>query len=171
MQKEDCYFLGTITKKHGYKGELNLHLDTDEPEVYNNLESIFVENSGLLVPFFLKKAKLHKGNHLRIVLEDFETPEALIGRSVYLPLSTLPKLGENKFYFHEVIGYNIIDLDEREIGEIVFVRDTSSQDLFEIKNLEGKEILIPVIDEWIIKVNHSNKTIQMKLPEGLLDVF
>lgn len=52
MQKQDCYLLGTITKAIGYKGELNLFLDTDEPETYQNLESIFVEQHGLLVPFF-----------------------------------------------------------------------------------------------------------------------
>lgn len=163
--------MGTITKKHGYKGELNLHLDTDEPEMYNNLESIFVENSGLLVPFFLKKAKTHKGNNLRIILEDFDNPESLIGRNAYLPLSTLPKLSGNKFYFHEVLGFNIISEEGNNIGEIVFVRDTSSQDLFEVKNSKGQEILIPVIDEWIVDVNRSDSTITMNLPDGLLDVF
>lgn len=163
--------MGTITKKHGYKGELNLHLDTDEPEMYNNLESIFVENSGLLIPFFLKKAKIHKGNNLRIILEDFDNPESLIGRNSYLPLSTLDKLSGNKFYFHEVLGFNIISEVGYNIGEIVYVRDTNSQDLFEVINSKGQEILIPVIDDWILNVNRLDSTITMKLPDGLLDIF
>ena len=58
MQIKDCYFLGTITKAHGYKGELNVHLDTDEPQAYKNLESIFIEKNGLLIPFFLKKSQI-----------------------------------------------------------------------------------------------------------------
>ena len=55
MQKEDCYFLGKITRKHGLSGNLILKLDTDQPEIYKKLESIFVEINGLLVPFFIEK--------------------------------------------------------------------------------------------------------------------
>lgn len=171
MQLKDCYFLGTITKAHGYKGELNVHLDTDEPQAYKNLESVFIEQNGLLVPFFLKKAQLHKNNHLRIMLEDFDEPESLIGRAIYLPLSTLPKLEGNKFYYHEVIGYKVLSIDNQSVGIIQSVRDTTSQDLFEILSDDEKEILIPVIDDWILKVDRKEKTITVDLPDGLLDVF
>lgn len=171
MQLEDCYFLGTITKAHGYKGELNVHLDTDEPNAYKNLESIFIEKNGLLVPFFLKKAQIHKGNHLRIMIEDFDDPESLIGRSIYLPLSTLPELDENQFYYHEVKNYSMLTEEGVVVGEIVNVRDTTAQDLFEVNSPDGKEILIPVIDEFIVSVDHNKKTITVSLPDGLLDIF
>lgn len=171
MQQKDCYYLGTIIKAHGYKGELNIHLDTDEPQTYQNLESIFIERNGLLVPFFLQKAQLHKGNHLRIMIEDFDEPESLIGRDIYLPLSTLPKLEGNAFYYHEVVGFQVLHDRSEVIGEIKSVRDTSAQDLFEITSPVQKEILIPVIDEWIVEVNRSEKTIILDLPEGLLEVF
>lgn len=170
MQITDCYYLGTITKAHGFKGELNVHLDTDEPGLYQNLESVFIEQNGLLVPFFLTKAKLHRGTHLRIILEDFDDPESLIGRDLYLPLNTLPKLEGNKFYYHEVIGFKVLNVDT-EIGKITHIRDTTAQDLFEINSLENKELLIPVIDAWITKVDRENSQIIMSLPEGLLDVF
>lgn len=171
MQIEDCYFLGTITKAHGYKGELNVHLDTDEPNAYRNLESIFIEKNGLLVPFFLKKAQIHKGNHLRIMIEDFDDPESLIGRSIYLPLSTLPELDENQFYYHEVKNYSMLTEEGVVVGEIVNVRDTTAQDLFEVNSPDGKEILIPVIDEFIVSVDHNKKNITVSLPDGLLDIF
>jgi 16S rRNA processing protein RimM len=54
MRKEDCYLLGKITRRHGLAGNVILKLDTDQPELYNKLESIFVEINGLLVPFLLK---------------------------------------------------------------------------------------------------------------------
>lgn len=170
MQIKDCYYLGTITKAHGFKGELNVHLDTDEPSLYQNLESVFIEQNGLLVPFFLTKAKLHRGTHLRIILEDFDTPESLIGRDLYLPLTTLPKLDGNKFYYHEVIGFKVLNVNV-EIGKITHIRDTTAQDLFEINSLGNKELLIPIIDAWITKVDRESNQIIMNLPEGLLDVF
>ncbi|MGI9525811.1 MAG: ribosome maturation factor RimM [Weeksellaceae bacterium] len=171
MQKKDCYYLGTITKAHGYKGELNVHLDTDQPEFYKNLESVFIEKNGLLVPFFLTKAQLHKKNHLRIILEDFDDPTVLIGRDIYLPLSTLPPLEGNKFYYHEVVGYKMVDGEGQEIGDISFVRDTTSQNLFEVLTPSDKTILVPVIDEWIVKVDRENHKIHMNLPEGLVEIF
>lgn len=171
MQIQDCYYVGTITKAHGYKGELNVHLDTDEPQTYQNLESIFIERNGLLVPFFLTKAQLHKTNHLRIILEDFDEPESLIGRDIYLPLTTLPPLEGNKFYYHEIIGFQAVNKEIQTIGTIQNVRDTSAQDLFEIISTDQKEILIPVIDEWIVEVNRATQTIILDLPDGLLDVF
>lgn len=171
MQIKDCYFLGTITKAHGYKGELNVHLDTDEPQAYKNLESIFIEKNGLLIPFFLKKSQIHKENHLRILIEDFEDPNSLIGRDIYLPLSSLPKLEKNKFYFHDILEYQVVTSDDKEIGFVKNVRDTTAQDLFEIISPEGREILIPVIDQWILEVDHNKKTIKLELPDGLLDLF
>ncbi|MDO5656224.1 MAG: ribosome maturation factor RimM [Flavobacteriaceae bacterium] len=171
MHIEDCYFLGTITKAHGYKGELNVQLDTDDPQAYQNLESVFIEKNGLLVPFFLKSARLHRTNHLRIFIEDFDDPESLIGRALYLPLSTLPPLQGNKFYYHEVVGFLVLTKEGEEVGIITHVRDSQVQDLFEIKAKDGREILIPVIDDWIVEVNRKEKSIKVNLPDGLLEVF
>lgn len=169
MRLEDCYYLGTITKTHGYKGELNLFLDTDEPEKYKNLESIFIERNGLLVPFFLEKAQLHRNHHLRIIIEDWKEPEQLVGREVYLPLNTLPPLEGNQFYYHEVLGFEILD-GKKSVGKIIGIRN-GMQDLFEIKSPEEIEILIPIIDDWIKEVDRNSKKITTQLPDGLIEVF
>ena len=55
MKKEDCYFLGKITRTHGLHGNVFLKLDTDQPEMYSKLGAIFVDINGLLVPFFIAK--------------------------------------------------------------------------------------------------------------------
>ena len=111
MQKEDCYFLGKITRKHGLSGNLILKLDTDQPEIYKKLESIFVEINGLLVPFFIEKIIWSKQDSLNILFKNSSEAlvEQLIGKNVFLPLSTLPKLSGNQFYYHEVIGFEILE--------------------------------------------------------------
>ncbi len=173
MRKEECFYLGKIAKKFSFKGEVLIYLDTDEPEQYEELESVFVEFNKNLVPFFIENSSIHKGDFLRVKFEDIDSEQdadELIGSHIYLPLSMLPKLEGNKFYFHEVIGFDVIDKRLGNIGKIVSINDSTSQPLFEILFNE-KEILIPMIDHFIVEVNRNDKTIILNTPEGLVDLY
>ncbi len=173
MRKEECFYLGKIAKKFSFKGEVLIYLDTDEPELYENMESVFVEFNKNLVPFFIENSSIHKGDFLRVKFEDIDSEQdadELIGSHIYLPLSMLPKLEGNKFYFHEVIGFDVIDKRLGNIGKIVSINDSTSQPLFEILFNE-KEILIPMIDHFIIEVNRKEKKIILNTPEGLVDLY
>ncbi|WP_281227640.1 ribosome maturation factor RimM [Flavobacterium aquiphilum] len=173
MRKEDCFYLGKIAKKFSFKGEILAYLDTDEPELYQNLESVFVECNKHLVPFFIQNSSLHKNDFLRISFEDIDTEEAadaLIGNDLYLPLKMLPKLSGNKFYFHEVIGFAIEDKRLGYVGDIQSINDTTAQPLFEVLK-DGNEILIPMVDHFLVKVDRENKKIIMDLPEGLIEMY
>ncbi len=155
MRKEDCFYLGKIAKKFSFKGEVLAYLDTDEPELYENMESVFVEFNKNLVPFFIESCSLHKNDFLRIRFEDMNTEEdadAIMGNAIYLPLKMLPKLTGNKFYFHEVIGFEVEDKRLGIVGKIQSVNDTTAQPLFEV--LKGDvEILIPMIDHFLVKID------------------
>jgi len=174
MKKEDAYYLGKIVKKYGLKGELLAKIDTDEPENYENMESIFLEIKGKLIPFFLNASTLHKATTLRLDIEDIDSLEdadPLIGKSIYLPLDSLPELTGNKFYFHEIIGYKAVDKDKGEIGIIKAVNDQAPQAFFIIEDDRQNEILIPVSDQFIDKVDRENQTIFFNTPEGLIDIY
>jgi len=173
MRKEDCFYLGKIVRKHSFRGEVVIKLDTDEPELYQNLESVFVALGNNLVPFFIESILLQKGNQLRIRFEDVKDEadaDAILGIEVYLPLKFLPKLTGNKFYFHEIIGFDIEDVNYGLLGVITGVNDSSAQPLFEV-NSNGVEIFIPMIDHFIKKVDRENKKISVETPEGLIDLY
>ncbi|MCJ8498211.1 ribosome maturation factor RimM [Chryseobacterium salipaludis] len=172
MRKEDCYFLGRITRRHGLQGNVFLKLDTDQPEMYNKLESVFVDINGLLVPFFIAKQSWGKTDTLVISFKNATEAmvDQVLSKDVYLPLSTLPELTGNKFYYHEVTGFQILDEDGTHCGTICSVNDQTAQHYF-ILDLDGKEVIIPIVRDWILEVNREEKTIRMSLPEGLLDVF
>ena len=173
MKKEDCFYLGKIVKKYSFKGELLAKLDTDQPELYDNLEAIFIDLRGNLVPFFIESSQLHKSDLLRIKFEDIDTEvdaETLLKSELYLPLELLPKLEGNKFYYHEVIGFTIKDVNYGDVGLIKAINDSTAQALFEVDR-NGVEILIPMNDEFIIKVDRENKCIEVNTPEGLIDLY
>ena len=173
MNHKDHFFVGKIVKKFSFKGLLLAKIDTDNPEELINLKLIFIELNGTLVPFFIEKIAFHKSELLRIQFEDVYTEqgaEELIGCNLYLPLSQLPKLKGDKFYYHEVIGFQVIDVKHGQVGFIDSVNDQTAQALFEIIGVEGKEILIPIIDEFIVSINRKAKIIKVKTPNGLLDL-
>jgi 16S rRNA processing protein RimM len=173
MQKEDCFYLGKIVKKYSFKGEVLVKLDTDQPEIYNNLDAVFIDLKNNLIPFFIERSQLHKSELLRIKFEDVTTEEdanALIKSELFLPLQLLPKLEGNKFYFHEVIGFAVKDVNFGNVGIIKGINDTTSQALFEIDR-DGIEILIPLNDEFIKDLDRENKTIVVETPEGLIDLY
>ncbi len=173
MRKEDCFYLGKIAKKFSFKGEVLIYLDTDEPELYEDLESVFVECNKNLIPFFIQNSALHKGDFLRVQFEDVDSEQeadAILNCEVYLPLKMLPKLEGNKFYFHEVVGFEIEDKRVGVFGKIVSINDTTAQPLFEVLNGEV-EMLIPMIDHFIVKIDRENKKVMMDLPEGLVEMY
>lgn len=173
MTKEECFYLGKIVGKFSFKGEVLIKLDTDEPETYTRMESVFIDYNDNLVPFFIDSSSLHKSSLLRVKFEDIDTEddaEDLIGTELYLPLSFLPELEDDKFYFHEIIGFDVIDAEHGEIGKIVSINDSTAQALFEIKKGD-KEILIPMNDEFIQKIDKPNRKIYLQTPEGLIDLY
>jgi 16S rRNA processing protein RimM len=70
MRFEDCFFLGTVVGKYSFKGEVLLKLDTDEPEVYQSLDSLFLTQNNALIPFFVEKCAMRNSRQ-----KNWETTE------------------------------------------------------------------------------------------------
>ena len=173
MKKEDCFYLGKIVKKYSFKGEVLLKLDTDQPELYEQLDALFLDLNNSLIPYFIEKAQLHKSDVLRIKFEDVSTEgaaEELLKKEVYLPIDLLPKMEGNRFYYHEVIGFEVIDENFGSVGLISNINDTTAQALFEIDR-EGTELLIPLNDDIIRSVDRNKKTVNVHKPQGLIDLY
>ncbi|GGX22311.1 ribosome maturation factor RimM [Aquimarina muelleri] len=173
MKKEECFYLGKIVSKFSFKGEVLIKLDTDEPESYLKMESVFVDYNNNLVPFFIDKSALHKSDLLRVKFEDVDSEEDaddLMKTDIYLPLTLLPKLEGDQFYYHEVIGFTIQDVTFGKVGIVKAVNDSTAQALFEVDR-DGIEILIPMNDEFIGKIDRESKVIYVETPEGLIDLY
>ena len=173
MNERDYYYLGKITRKYSFKGELILFLDTDSPSEYYNLDKIFLKINDRFIPYFISEIYPYKNSSIRVKLEEIDTEikaNSLINIEIYLPINSLPALKGNKFYYHEVEGFKVIDKNIGEIGIIKNINDNSPQHLFVvISNL--KEILIPINDRLIESINRKEKLINMNLPAGLIELY
>ena len=87
MKKEDCFYLGKIVKKYSFKGELILRLDTDEPEIYENLNAVFIDMGKTLVPYFIENSLVQ--NSIQI-----ECPLGRLWCKIFLPKNIASQLPE-----------------------------------------------------------------------------
>ncbi|MDH5608685.1 MAG: ribosome maturation factor RimM [Cyclobacteriaceae bacterium] len=171
MGIDDCFQLGHIVKTHGLHGEVSIHLDVDVPEEYTEMESVFVEQSGKLVPFFIESLSL-QGDRGLCKFEEIDTIEqaqGLAGSSLYLPESLLPALPHGKYYYHQLVGADIFE-NGKLLGKITQIFKPSSQYLAAL-DYQGQEVLIPIEDSIFTAVDVQTGRIDVTLPEGLLDVF
>ena len=167
MKKEDCFFLGYVSRKHGYKGDVNIRLET--PPKHKELAHIFIELNGRLVPFFIDSFRLKKENIALVKFEDVDSEEEaqkLIGKEVYLPLELLGESQHNKLL--ALIGFEVIDSKHGNIGKVTDILDNTAQELFQISNGD-LDILIPITEVFIQKIE--GNIIYLKTPEGLIDLF
>ena len=106
-------------------------------------------------------------------IQDIHTVEAaasLTGKSVYLPLEMLPKLSGKQFYYHEVQGFMVIDEVHGELGLIKEILEYPTQAIIQVFK-DGKEILIPILDQVIVKVDRKGRKLYVKSPEGLVEMY
>jgi 16S rRNA processing protein RimM len=172
MTKQECYNLGYIARKVGNHGELGFVLDVDDPQRYRNLESVFVELRGSLVPFFIKKIFI-KGNNATVSLDGVDSiaqAEELVKAGLFLPLTMLPPKKGKEFYFHEMAGYTAVDVNLGELGNVTGVLDFPQQAIFQIQR-GAQEILVPAKEHFIVSIDREKKVLLLHTPEGLVDIY
>lgn len=174
MTKDDCYQVGHITKTHGVSGELVLFLDVDNPSEYADLTSVLLEVKGELIPYFIESIAIVKGSRAIVAFEDvdsMEQAERLINCGAYLPLDELePITDENRFYFHEIVGYQVVDAEAGPLGTVRGVYAMNAQDLIAMDYL-GKEVLIPINSDIVRTVDRASQKLNVALPDGLLAIY
>ncbi|MEQ8906350.1 ribosome maturation factor RimM [Ekhidna sp.] len=171
MRQDDCYQLGEVIKTHGLNGEVSISLEVDFPNEYQNLESVFLEQSGKLVPFFIDTIQVNNNKAL-VKFEDIDSldqAKALVKAKLYLPLSLLPDLEDGQYYFHDLAGCEVFE-ENQLIGVAKEVIDLNGNQLLSV-DVNGKEVLIPLKDEILLSADIKARKIIVNLPEGLLDVY
>lgn len=176
MTELDGYtYIGKISKTYGYEGGVMVVLDVEDPEEYEELESVFVEFNGKLTPFFIKEIQSAGLTNLRIWFHDYDSDEKIeefVGCPLYLPDDCFPKFGVDYFdeTIRDIVGYTAIEKSTGKIlGEIYDIVENPAHPLFEIK-YNGKSILIPAVEAFIQETDSSQKIIYLSLPEGILDI-
>jgi 16S rRNA processing protein RimM len=176
MTLDDYYQLGSIGKPHGLKGFVVAFLDVDDLQAYRRLKSVLLEMPtapGKLVSYDVEKLQPQANERALLKLKGIdriEEAEPLRNAKLYRPLQELPALAADQFYFHDVIGYTVLDAKLGTLGVVETFYELPQQDVLAMR-YQGQEVLIPVVDELVSHADQATKTLHVTLPEGLLDVY
>ena len=161
-----------MAKTHGLKGEVTIKLEADDPSAYLEMKHFFLEINKILTPFFVERIAMN-GDKFFVAIQDVKTIEQaqnLVGKAVYLPMEMLPKLSGKQFYFHEIVGFTVVDTAKGELGPVTEVLEYPTQAILQI--MKGKkEILIPILDQVIQNVDRDKTILTITAPEGLSDMY
>ena len=172
MNIEEAFYIGYITKTKGLKGEVQLYFEYDAPELLD-LDVVFAEISGKMVPFFVSTYKLHTngtGNFYFDDVDHIDKAQPLLKKKIYLPLTKMPDRSDDDFHYNDLKGFIVSDETHGELGEIIEVNEYPQQFVATVL-YQNKEILFPLNDDMIVEIDEDEETIFVDLPEGLLDLY
>lgn len=170
MKFDEYFNLGVISKVFSFKGEIVARFDVEVPNLFDNLNALFIEEKGNLVPYFVDKVEPQLNSFVRIKFRGIDTQDQakkLLKCELFLPDNLLPKLSEDEFYFHEIVGFTAFDEEDKEVGKIVEVYDLPNNPVAEIL-IDGKEVLAPL--NLMIELDKKNQKIYIEIPGGLVDL-
>lgn len=167
------YFkIGKLVAVHGLKGELLLKHELGKKTSLKGLTAIFIEEKkNSFLPWFIESVKIKNDQEIYLKLEGVNTRETamtLSQKQIWLPETDFKKFAA-KTAPASLLGYTIINGDE-SLGEILELVEQPHQLLCRLE-IKGKEVLIPLHEKSLIKVDHKKKQVIVELPEGLLDIY
>lgn len=172
METKNYFKIGTIVNTHGIRGELKIKAITDfADDRFQKGQAIYRLDKGQYVKEMIAKARVHKGMWLVTFegVDNINQVEIFKGQDVFVDEEDRDDLDDGEYYYNEIIGCTVVDLDGQTLGEIKEIMTTGANDVWIMKRPKGKDGLIPMIDDVVKEVNVADKVITIDVLEGLLD--
>ena len=160
--------IGKIVNTVGLKGEVKVYNYSDSIEIYETIESIYVEDRLTVIENVRAQT-----NMVILKLEgadDRNAAEALRGKELYITEDDLPELPEGQYYVRDLIGMSVTEEDGNLLGHVTDVLQNTAQDIFEVESENGKKLLIPKVDQFVLDIDAEKREITVRLIEGMLDL-
>jgi 16S rRNA processing protein RimM len=173
MIREETISLGSIIKIHALKGELLLTTELDLDENQIDTEWVFLEFEGQPVPFFVEYLNVTGPSNAILKVEEINSIDQAkewLGRNVLIPSASIKKIKVKSPDIHILQGFQVIDEKKGILGKVNAILELQNNPLIQILENE-KEILIPLSDSIILKIDNKKRILHIRAPEGLIDLY
>jgi len=158
---------------HGVRGYVKVAFFADAPDVFeSDLPFLIIDAGGISRMFPIHWVKPHKRGLIMALdgIQDREGAETLLQAEIYIEKSNLPELEKDTYYWFELIGLSVVDLDGVFLGQIESVMETGSNDVYSVKDEDrgaSYEVLVPALASVVRSVDLKQRVMTVDLPEGL----
>lgn len=172
IRKEEVFKIGVFNKPHGVKGELSFTFTDD---IFDRVECDYLicMVDGILVPFFLEEYRFRSDTTALVKLERVDTAEEarkFTNIEVYFPKKYAEEDDSDDIpTWNYFVGFHVEDVHHGDLGEVVAVDDSTMNVLFAIEDKDGREILLPAHEEFIVKIEKKKRQLTVDVPDGLLE--
>ena len=167
MSNQNRVAVGEINSPWGIKGHVKVTPLTSNPERLQPKQQVFVGDLALTIT----DAKI-VGKIPVVQFSSFTTRnsvESLKGSLIEILEKDLPKLPENIFYIHDIVGLTVFTDDDEVVGEIIEVLQTGANDVYVIRPTNGKDVLIPAVESVIVAIKIEDESLIIRSNTGLFD--
>ena len=171
MEKQGIILIGEIYREHGIQGRVRVYIYSHDGENFRQGMKVLLKNSAGVSKEVLIQEAVPYQKWFLTKFSSFSSPDDVKTwrkAQVFISQKDLKKSGQGEAYIFELIGFVVCDLKGKEIGTIQEVRGAGLTALFVLEGAQGREVLIPVVPQWIISRDKKGKKIVMNLPEGLI---
>jgi len=162
--------LGRITKTNGFEGAVTVKLEKVFIENIPQMESVFLEVEGRLVPFFIALSEYSGAGTIKLKFEGYDSIEKInefTGSRVFLTTIIFQINQDNT---QDLNGYDVFVDGDKLIGTIIEVISNPGQLLLSILSINNRNILIPFHKHFIVSIDKPGRIIVMDIPDGLLEI-
>jgi 16S rRNA processing protein RimM len=161
--------IGKIIRAHGLRGEVSIVVLTEFPERFETTEWVYLGDQFEATSYRLESYRWHKNNILLTLggVSDRTQAEALRGQFVQVPVEEAMPLPEGAYYFHQLVGLEVITTAGQRLGVVIDIMETGANDVYVVEN-EGQEILLPVIADVVKSIDLSKGHIIVEIIDGLI---
>lgn len=174
IREEEIINIGRITKSRGIRGEVEMRF-TDDVFDRGDSEYFVLHIDGIPVPFFWEEYKFKNSDTAILKLERVDKDEQarrLVGCRVSYPVKHVPASEEERGLasWQALEGYSVSHADGRHIGVIETVDDSTANVLLYLRTPEGREVILPIHEDFVTHLSPRDHTLRLDLPEGLTDL-
>ena len=168
---EELFRVGVISNTHGIRGEVKVYPTTDNVRRFDDLKEVILDTGKEQLNLHVTSVKYFK-NMVILKFKEFDNINDIIpykGMDLLVPRENAIPLEEGEYYIADIIGSKVITDEDKILGTLTDVLQTGANDVYVVKTKDGKEVLLPSIEECILDRDIENKIVKVHIMKGLLD--
>ena len=167
---EELFRVGVISNTHGIRGEVKVYPTTDNVRRFDDLKEVILDTGKEQLNLHVTSVKYFK-NMVILKFKEFDNNDIIPykGMDLLVTRENAIPLEEGEYYIADIIGSKVITDEDKILGTLTDVLQTGANDVYVVKTKDGKEVLLPSIEECILDRDIENKIVKVHIMKGLLD--